>query len=70
MGLSTILRDQNRNVYLSAGMCLVLCALFFAALFVCGSLGEHNYITPPLAAWFPVLIFGPVAFVLMDLVHT
>src|SRR5262249_55937284 len=29
MGLSVILRDQNRNVIVSAGLCLVLCAVFF-----------------------------------------
>ena len=26
LGLSVILRDQNRNVFISAGMCVVLCA--------------------------------------------
>jgi lipopolysaccharide export system permease protein len=70
MGLATILRDQNRNVFLSAGMCLVLCGMFFLALFLCRSLGDHTYLTPPLAAWVPVIFFGPFAFVLLDLVHT
>src|SRR5262249_27258530 len=28
LGLSVILRDQNRNVFISAGMCLVLCGVF------------------------------------------
>ena len=31
LGLSVILRDQNRNVFVSAGLCLILCAVFFAA---------------------------------------
>ena len=35
MGLGVILRDQNRNVIISAGMCLVLCAVFFAAVYAC-----------------------------------
>src|SRR5262249_28838326 len=70
MGLSVILRDHNRNVFISAGLCLVLCALFFAALFTCKSLGENDYLSPALAAWLPVLAFGPLAFVLFDAVHT
>ncbi len=70
LGLSVILRDQNRNVFLSAGMCLLLCAVFFVAFFTCKSLGDNNYLTPPLAAWLPVLVFGPLAFAMFDAIHT
>jgi lipopolysaccharide export system permease protein len=69
MGLAVILRDQNRNVFISAGLCLVLCALFFIAIFACQKLGEQH-ISPALAAWLPVLAFGPLAFVMFDAVHT
>jgi lipopolysaccharide export system permease protein len=70
MGLSVILRDQNRNVFLSAGMCVVLCGVFFAVLFTCKSLGSSNFLAPALAAWLPVLFFGPLAFTMFDAVHT
>ncbi len=70
LGLSIILRDQNRNVFISAGLCLVLCALFFAACFACKYLGDYEYLSPALAAWLPVLLFGPLAFVLFDAIHT
>lgn len=70
MGLATILRDQNRNVFLSAGMCLGLCGLFFAIIFACGSLGDNHNLSPPLAAWLPVLVFGPLSIVMFDMVHT
>jgi lipopolysaccharide export system permease protein len=70
LGLSVILRDQNRNVFISAGMCLVLCAFFFIACFTCQALGNNDILSPPLAAWLPVLFFGPLAFVLFDAVHT
>jgi lipopolysaccharide export system permease protein len=69
-GLSIILRDQNRNVFLNAGFCVVLCALFFAALFIAKSLGDNEYVSPALAAWLPVLFFGPLSFVWFDAVHT
>jgi lipopolysaccharide export system permease protein len=70
MGLGTILRDQNRNVILSAGMCLVLCAVFFATLYACKLLGDYELLPPALAAWAPVMLFGPLALVLFDAVHT
>jgi lipopolysaccharide export system permease protein len=70
MGLSVILTDQNRNVFISAGLCLVLCGLFFAAIFAAKQLGDSDILSPALAAWLPVLVFGPLAFVMFDAVHT
>jgi lipopolysaccharide export system permease protein len=70
MGLSMILTDQNRNVFISAGLCLVLCALFFAVIFAGKQLGGKDILSPALAAWLPVLVFGPIAFVMFDAIHT
>jgi lipopolysaccharide export system permease protein len=69
-GLSVILRDQNRNIFLSAGLCVVLCAVFFGVLFACKSLGDNEYLAPALAAWIPVLLFGPLSLAMFDAVHT
>src|SRR5262249_35119319 len=70
LGLSLVLRDQNRNLILSAASCLVLCALFFVFTYVCKTLGEYEYMAPALAACLPVLFFGPFAWVLFDAIHT
>jgi lipopolysaccharide export system permease protein len=74
LGLSVILRDQNRNIFISAGLCLMLCVVFFASIFACQYLGTTQetsaYVSPALAAWLPVIIFSPVAFVMYDAVHT
>jgi lipopolysaccharide export system permease protein len=70
LGLSVILRDQNRNVIISSGLCLVLCGVFFAACYACKMLGDNEYLSPALAAWMPILFFGPHALVLFDAVHT
>jgi lipopolysaccharide export system permease protein len=70
LGLSVILRDQNRNVFISAGLCLLLCALFFLADFFCKYLGDNELFSPALSAWMPVLIFGPLSFVMFDAIHT
>jgi len=65
-----ILRDQNRNVFISVGQCLVLCVLFFLVSFACRFFGDNGNFTPMLAAWLPVLVFGPLSFVMFDAVHT
>jgi lipopolysaccharide export system permease protein len=70
LGLSVILQDQNRNVYVGTGLCLALCGLFFAAIFACKQLGDNEYLSPALAAWLPVLFFGPLAFTMFDAIHT
>jgi lipopolysaccharide export system permease protein len=70
LGLSVILRDQNRNVFVNAGQCLVLSATFFAVGFACQQLGDKDFVPPALAAWLPVMIFGPMSFVMFDAIHT
>ena len=70
MGLSVILRDQTRNVIISSGMCLVLCGLFFVVLYSCKMLGDSEILSPAMAAWLPVLGFGPFAIVMFDAVQT
>jgi len=70
LGLSVILRDQNRNVFISAGLCIIMCGVFFGVQFGCRQLGDNEILAPALAAWLPVLIFGPLAFVLFDAIHT
>ena len=70
LGLSVILGDQNRNFYISVGMCLALCGVFFALTYVCRFLGDNNIVAPALSAWLPMLIFGPFALVKFDAVQT
>jgi lipopolysaccharide export system permease protein len=70
LGLSVILRDQNRNVIVSSGLCLCMCGVFFVTSYVSRTLGENELLYPALAAWLPVLLFGPPALVLFDAVHT
>jgi lipopolysaccharide export system permease protein len=70
MGLGVILRDQNRNVIISAGLCLVLCGVFFASCHSCKMLGDYEYLSPALAAWLPVIVYGPFAIAMFDAVHT
>jgi len=69
-GLAIILRDQNRHVLINTGLCLVMCALFYASVYGFKYLGENDYLAAPLAAWAPVLVFGPAAFTYFDAIQT
>jgi lipopolysaccharide export system permease protein len=70
LGISMILRDQNRNVILSVGGCLGLCGTFFVVIQTCRTLGENDLLSPVLAAWVPILVFAPFTLPLFDAVHT
>jgi lipopolysaccharide export system permease protein len=54
----------------SAGLCLVMAAIFFVAVYGCKFLGESDYISAPLAAWLPVIFFGGYALAQYDAIQT
>jgi lipopolysaccharide export system permease protein len=71
MGLSVVLMNQNRNLILSTGACLLLCGAFFIVCYACKMLGDKGLISPALSAWLPLLLFGPFALVFFwDMIHT
>ncbi len=69
-GLAVILKDQNRHVFISAGLCLFLAVVFSAVVYGAKYLGDLDVIPAPLAAWTPALVFGPLCFVTFDAIHT
>lgn len=70
LGLAIILRNQNRHILVSAGLCLVMGAVFYAVVYGCKYLGEQDVLAAPLAAWLPVILVGPIAVVQYDAMHT
>ncbi|MEZ6142923.1 MAG: LptF/LptG family permease [Zavarzinella sp.] len=70
MGISIILRDQTRHIFISTGLCLGLCATFFAAIFASRFMGNADIISPALSGWLPVIVFTPLAIALYDAIHT
>lgn len=70
MGVAMILRDHNRNMFINVGMCLGFAAAFYVLCYVARYLGEQEYLTPALAAWLPVLAFGPVGLAALDGIKT
>jgi len=70
LGLAVVLQNPNRHVFISTGTCLAFCAWFYLCLLGSKYLGDQGYVTPPLSAWLPVLLFGPITVVAFDSVHT
>ncbi len=61
LGLPVILSRENRNVFVAAGMCVLIVAIFVVVGLACHAAGYNYLISPALAAWCPVLIFVPIA---------
>jgi lipopolysaccharide export LptBFGC system permease protein LptF len=58
--------SRERNIKASAGMCLLVVAVFFVFVHIC----RHIGMGPMLGAWLPVLLFAPPAVLMFDSVKT
>jgi lipopolysaccharide export system permease protein len=63
LGIPLVLTRENRNVFVAAGQCLGLTLGFFVITLASQSLGSSYLINPVLAAWIPLLVFAPLAYV-------
>jgi lipopolysaccharide export system permease protein len=70
LGLPLMFSRRSRNVFLSIGICLLVSAAFSVVTLTCQSLGGLNLLRPTLAAWAPILIFGPLAVGMSDTLRT
>jgi lipopolysaccharide export system permease protein len=70
LGLSVILQNPNRHVFISSGLCLGMSLAYYICTLSCKFLGDAGYLSPPLSAWVPLLIFGPLTLASVDAIHT
>jgi len=68
IGLPFIL-SRERNIKASALLCVVTIGGFYVFLVLCRTLGTA-WLDPTIAAWLPILVFGPVAVVMLDSIKT
>ena len=64
IGIPLVLRRGNRNIFLAAGLGIGVVAAMLVVVPACHSLGKGYLLSATLAAWLPLLIFGPLAFTL------
>ncbi|MEM9944138.1 MAG: LptF/LptG family permease [Planctomycetota bacterium] len=66
LGLPMVIGTIRNNVFVSFGICFWIVAIFQFSQMACGFLGSSGMLTPAaLAAWLPLIVFAPLAFVVM-----
>jgi lipopolysaccharide export system permease protein len=61
MTLPLVLGGYGRNMFINLGLAMGNSALFYGGNIVCLHLGSAEIVTPTLAAWLPLFIFGGLA---------
>jgi lipopolysaccharide export system permease protein len=69
LGLPFFLNRAPHNVLVSVGMCLMVAIGCFILAFVSQTMAASSQY-PALAAWLPIMVFGPLAAILMENVKT
>ena len=64
LGLPLVLARGQRNLFAAGGYAAGLVLAFFCVTLVSHSLGTNYLLSPHLAAWLPLLVFAPIAYVL------
>lgn len=62
LGISLVLRGQTRNIFVAAGLGIALVGAVLGVVLVCHALGKNYLLSASLAAWLPLLVFGPLAY--------
>lgn len=69
IGIPLILTQANRNVFVSAFLCLGIVAVFYVVTLICHWAGNNNLLfSPVLAAWMPLILFAPLAYTMVRMI--
>jgi lipopolysaccharide export system permease protein len=63
LGIPLVLARSSRNVFVAAAQCLLLMLAFVVIVLACQTMGNTVLVSPALAAWLPLMIFMPPAYV-------
>ncbi|MFQ5429023.1 MAG: LptF/LptG family permease [Phycisphaerae bacterium] len=70
-GIPFFLNRERPSVVIQGGKCLLVCGLCYVTMFFCNTVDLSIIgVSPALAPWVPMLIFAPVAVVLLDGIKT
>jgi lipopolysaccharide export system permease protein len=64
LGVPLVLGRRNRNIFVAALLGLGIVGGFFVVTMLSHWLGANYILSPALAAWLPLMIFGPLAYTL------
>ncbi len=64
LGLPLVINRRGRNLFVMIGAAMATVMLFFFVKTLAGAMGSNGYlVSPVMAAWVPLLILGPFAYV-------
>ncbi len=71
LGLPLVVNRRGRNLFVLIGIAMFTVLMFFAVKTLAGALGGSGYLlTPAMAAWVPLIVFGPLAYARLREVQT
>jgi lipopolysaccharide export system permease protein len=71
LGLPLALRTERRSPFIAAGMALLLSLVFFAVQSIVSEVGaKGEVLSPVLAAWLPIVVFGALGLILFESMRT
>lgn len=63
LALPLVVNRRGRNLFVMIGIAMLSVLFFFAVKTLAGAMGSSGYlVTPTMAAWIPLLVFGPMAY--------
>ena len=64
LGLPLVINRRGRNLFVMIGAAMGTVMAFFAIKTLAGAMGGNGYVVSPvMAAWLPLLVLGPIAYV-------
>jgi lipopolysaccharide export system permease protein len=66
LGLPFVITRTNRNAFIAIGLCLAVVTVFMLVVLGCQFAGTNGWLSPPLAAWLPLIAFAPIAAAMLD----
>ncbi len=64
LGLPLVVNRRGRNLFVMIGAAMMTVLTFFLIKSVCGAMGGNGYgLSPVMAAWIPLIVIGPLAYV-------
>lgn len=66
LGLPFVITRTNRNAFIAIGLCLAVVTVFMLVVLGCQFAGTNGWLSPPLAAWLPLIVFAPIAAAMLD----
>jgi lipopolysaccharide export system permease protein len=64
MGIPLVLTRTSRNIFVAGGIAFGLAAAVLVLKLACHAMGNNYLLSTTLAAWLPLFVFGPLAFVM------